>query len=191
MDQSDNKRHFDLSGKDEEFINKRGHRVTVTNYRSVVDQLIGEAKERGDFDNLRGQGQPLDLEENPFAGDQQLAYKMLKDNNFTLPWIEDRREVQAEVEALRDKMQHQWKLFGPQVIAMARGGQMAMAERRWAALSSQWGVAIDLLNRRIQAVNYSIPVQQLKLLTLSAEIELARLDIKPTVSAMLAHTQNN
>lgn len=194
MTDSTDERHFDLRDmqtNSDDRVNRRGHVLTGVNYKSVVDQLIEEAQERGDFDNLPGKGKPLNIDDNPFAGDMQMAYKMLKDNDFTLPWIHDRKRMQDEVDELRSKMSHQVQLFGPQVIAMARGGQQALAERRWAALNSQWIVAIEDINRRIKDVNYSIPVRKLELLTLALDIELTRLGVKPTLAEMLDATESH
>ena len=36
---------------------------------------IREAQERGEFDDLPGEGQPLDLAANPYAQDRELAFK--------------------------------------------------------------------------------------------------------------------
>lgn len=181
---NDPKRHVDLKAyrqeqqQDEQGrTNRRGHVLTGVNYKSIVDQLIEEAQERGDFDDLAGTGKPLNLDENHFAGDMQLAYKMLKDNDFTLPWIADRNDLLDEITKLRAKIKHQWALFGPQVVAMARGGQMPMAKRRWTALTAQWQVSIEMLNRRIQDVNFSIPVRRLEIVKLGIEAELTRIGV--------------
>src|SRR5262249_22060158 len=47
-------------------------------WESALDRILREARERGDFDNLPGTGQPLNLEEDPWAGEWALAYRVLK-----------------------------------------------------------------------------------------------------------------
>ncbi len=183
------KRHFDFN--EEELSGTRRHILTGANYKTVVDQIIHEAQERGDFENLPGKGKPLDLEENHWAGDMQLAYKMLKDNNFTLPWIADRNDMVEEIQAVRDKIKHQWQLFGPQVLAMANGGQLAMAERRYTALMMQWETAIGNSNRRIRDINHSIPVVKLKLVPLHLSTELTRIGAKPSLAEMRDSAESN
>lgn len=186
MNEEDKQRHFNLKEEREKRQRKRSKYIlTKTNYKSVVEELIQEAQERGDFDDLAGQGEPLDLEQNTFAGDMQLAYKMLKDNNFTLPWIEDRNRVMEDVKALREKIKYQWQLFGPQVLAMARGGQEAMATRRWTALLMQWTTLIDDINRRIKDVNFSIPARDLDVMTVGLDIELTRIGAHEKIEVML------
>lgn len=161
--------------KGEPNSNTRKYVVTRANYRSVVDELIEEAKERGEFDNLPGEGKPLDLDSNPYAGDNELSYKILKDNNFTLPWIMDRNELMDVIADYRERMKKQWDVHGPQLQAMMRGGQAPMAKSRWRALTSQWSTAIEAHNRRIDEVNMSIPVEHLKLHHLALDIELLRI----------------
>lgn len=69
-------------------------------WQSWADQAISEAQERGDFDNLPGQGQPLLIEENREAGDWEMAFHLLKNAEMSPPWMELNREVQAELAAL-------------------------------------------------------------------------------------------
>ncbi len=62
-------------------------------WESAIDQQIREAQERGDFDNLPGQGRPLPLE--PWEGDWALAHHVLRQAGETLPWISLGREIEA------------------------------------------------------------------------------------------------
>lgn len=69
-------------------------------WESWVEQAIREARERGDFDNLPGQGQRLTIEENREAGDWEMAYLLLKNGDMSPPWMELNREAQVEAAAL-------------------------------------------------------------------------------------------
>jgi DnaJ family protein C protein 28 len=66
-------------------------------WRSYVEERIQAALERGEFDNLRGTGRPLDLDVNTLAGDRALAYSVLKANGAPPREIELGREVDAEL----------------------------------------------------------------------------------------------
>jgi hypothetical protein len=71
-------------------------------YLKSVEQIINEAIARGDFDNLHGQGQPLDLTayfQTP--AEFRLAYKMLKDAGY----VPEELEMRAEIEALKGRLQ--------------------------------------------------------------------------------------
>src|SRR5579885_2892580 len=76
---------------------KRGGRARGRNWSDVVEELLEEARSRGDFDNLPGKGQPLKLDDNPYAGDRALAYSLLKNNNLAPPEIERGKEIDAEL----------------------------------------------------------------------------------------------
>src|SRR5215210_6918589 len=64
----------------------------------LVEKMIREAMEKGEFDNLAGRGQPIDLNEY-FATpeDMRLGHKMLKDANI----IPEELELLREAEELK------------------------------------------------------------------------------------------
>ena len=62
-------------------------------YQDYIEELIQEAQERGEFANLPGTGKPLELDDNPYAGDKTMAYHILKSNGFAPPEIELANEI--------------------------------------------------------------------------------------------------
>jgi hypothetical protein len=73
----------------------------LAQWESAVDQQIREAQERGDFDNLPGQGRPLPAE--PWDDEWGLAHHILRQAGETLPWISLARDIeraQLKLEAL-------------------------------------------------------------------------------------------
>ena len=68
---------------------------------SSIEETIRKAIERGEFDNLKGKGKPLDL-----TGyfntpeDLRMAYSMLKSNEFVPEEVEMLKEVAALKEQL-------------------------------------------------------------------------------------------
>ena len=69
---------------------QRPRRVPFTQYESWIDRQIRQAQERGDFDNLRGLGQPLtpdDPNVAAFAPDDAMGLKLLKNNGALPAWI--------------------------------------------------------------------------------------------------------
>src|SRR4051794_5609080 len=71
----------------------RGRRI----WRDLVEEILGEARENGEFDNLPGKGKPLRLEDDVYAGDKALAYHLLKNNDLAPPEIERGRQIDAEI----------------------------------------------------------------------------------------------
>jgi serine/threonine-protein kinase RIO1 len=167
--------------QDNDKPDRRKRHVPLTVFESVVEKQIQEAFERGDFDNLQGQGEPIRVEKNVYAGDKELAYKLLKDNNFTLPWIADRVEVTEAIEVFRGRMAYQYRLIAPEVRAMVRADQVAVASQRWSALISEWEAELASLNSRIGDVNLLVPVRNLEILLLTLGSELKRLGTSSNV----------
>jgi hypothetical protein len=67
-----------------------------------TDEQIRRAMQEGQFEDLPGQGRPLQLDEDPFEDpDWRLAHHMLRSAGYSLPWIETRREIEADLAAAR------------------------------------------------------------------------------------------
>ena len=63
-------------------------------WESLVDRLIRESMERGEFDSLSGTGEPIDLTENPFEDpDLRTANRLLRNAGFAPAWIEERTDI--------------------------------------------------------------------------------------------------
>lgn len=68
----------------------------------TVEKIIKEAQERGDFENLKGKGKPLDLNayfETP--EELRLAYSALKNAGIVSPEV----ELLQEITALKDRLE--------------------------------------------------------------------------------------
>ncbi len=99
----------------------------------IADRKIREAMEEGAFDHLEGAGEPLNLDENPFEDPSvRMAHRLLRNNGFAPAWIEEGREIDAEIRYLK-----------------ANFDLLDNAER---------GRRVYLLNRRIAAFNLKSPV---------------------------------
>jgi hypothetical protein len=64
----------------------------------LAEQRIREALERGEFDNLRGAGKPLDLDDDvdvdvDVPAELRAAYRILKNSGFVPPEVELRRDI--------------------------------------------------------------------------------------------------
>jgi DnaJ family protein C protein 28 len=144
-------------------------------WSSTMDELIEEAMRRGDFDNLPGKGKPLNLSKNPFAQDTELAYQLLKDNDYTLPWIAERKEVFRQIEVFREKLNRVWLRFrGEYRAARSETVQMSLS-LGWHERLTAWERQLKALNQRIGDVNLKQPDGQTELLKLSLDNELARI----------------
>jgi hypothetical protein len=67
--------------------------------RTLAESKIRAAIDRGDFDNLPGMGQPLQLEDlSHVPPELRMAYKLLKNNGF----LPEEMELQKEIHSLDD-----------------------------------------------------------------------------------------
>lgn len=123
-------------------------------WESLIDQKIREAIEQGEFDDLSGTGQPIDLSENPFEDpDWRLAHRMLRNAGFAPAWIEERKDIDAELEAVRTNLARVWK-----VRQNARGTEHSpSAEARWLKALDDFRGKASGLNRRIDLWNLKAP----------------------------------
>ena len=70
-------------------------------FDKIVEERIKNAQKKGDFNNLPGSGKPLDLDDNScVAEDLRLAYKILKNADFTPPEIEIKNEIKKTEDLL-------------------------------------------------------------------------------------------
>jgi hypothetical protein len=104
-------------------------------WQFIAERKIREAMEEGAFDHLEGAGKPLDLRENPFEDpSDRLANRLLKNNGFAPEWIEDAKEIAAEVRRLRARSE---------------------------VTTDDWQDRVASLNRRILAFNLKAPALSL------------------------------
>lgn len=110
--------------------------------------------EQGEFDDLSGTGQPIDLSENPFEDpDWRLAHRMLVGAGFAPAWIEERKDIDAELAVERMNLSRVWK-----VRQNARGTKHSpSAEARWLKALDDFREKVAELNRRIDLWNLKAP----------------------------------
>jgi hypothetical protein len=72
----------------------QGRRIVESTHEGLVDRLIREARERGDWDDTAYRGRPLpDGADEAYAGDWAAANRLLRDAGAAPPWIEADREA--------------------------------------------------------------------------------------------------
>jgi hypothetical protein len=84
-------------------LDEHGVRQVAPTWESLVDRQIREAMEEGKFNNLPLHGKPLPIEDDTFAGEWAMAFRMLRNAGAAPPWIEaDKtvRELLAKREAI-------------------------------------------------------------------------------------------
>ena len=121
-----------------------------------IEEHLRKAMAEGKFDNLPGKGKPLNMDEiNPHADPAwELAYRMLKESGYSLPWIETIKEIETDIEAARRDMQRAWKWY---VIYRAAEAPEEKVLPEWEGTLLRFKNKLDNLNKRIRDYNLQVP----------------------------------
>jgi DnaJ homolog subfamily C member 28 len=148
--------------------------MVVKGWESLIDKKIREAMERGEFDNLTGKGEPIDLSENPYEDpDWRTAHRMLRNAGFAPTWIEERKDIDAELAVERSNLARVWR-----IRQNARHTEYeSSAAFRWQKALETFRDKADQLNRRINAWNLKAPAVAFQRKRIDVEAEIKSLQI--------------
>ena len=137
---------------------------------SSIDELIRKAMEEGKFDNLPGKGKPLAMDDNPHEDPEwSLAYHVLRNGGFSLPWIEARQSIQEDLAVARQALLRSWQW---REAALTRKQPHEQVEAEWQRAVQTFKEAVDLLNKRITEYNLQAPANRFQLPRLQITQEL-------------------
>ena len=125
--------------------------------RSATGEIIQAAMREGAFDNLPGQGQPLQWDPHDFSGhDWELSHHLLKENGFAPEFIEIRKSIEADLEIARAdfKRAEKWA-----ENALTDNEDAQWLAKQWGGARSKFKAQIEYLNKRIRDCNLIIPAQ--------------------------------
>lgn len=128
-------------------------------FYDFIEEMIEEARERGDFENLPGTGKPLNLDDNSLAGEKAAGYRLLKSNGYAPPEIELLKEIRRESQRLE------------QIVVQLAAQGKALRKRRVPPFDSErraYNASVEKvlsayetklrdLNRKILTFNLTVP----------------------------------
>lgn len=136
-------------------------------WQDLVERRIQEAMATGAFDNLPGQGKPLDLVRNPYLDPSlDLAYGLLKSNGYVPEWIGRDQEIRAEIQAARARLRAAW----------VQHQDNPTDEAAWQASLARFEESLAQINRKIDDFNLVVPISGGERIHLRLADELRRLD---------------
>jgi DnaJ family protein C protein 28 len=150
-------------------------------WESAIERQIREAQERGLFDNLPGMGRPLELTPNPYAGDRELAFKVLRDAGYAPDWIEEDKDIRKRLDVARGVLSRRWAWHQERLQELADlSGSWAEAERSrtqaaWHGAVTAFREEVVGLNRAIRDLNLKMPGHHFQRLPIDARREVARI----------------
>ena len=117
-------------------------------WESLVDKLIRESMERGEFEDLSGKGEPVDLSENPFADPElRTAHRLLRNAGFAPAWLEDRKDIDSTLTRAQATLVRAKELYR---------GDMPN-DPRWQRAAHEFREIVGELNQRIRMYNLRAP----------------------------------
>jgi len=135
------------------------------NWQGLVEQRILDGIEQGLFDNLRGMGKPLNLDEDQFVPDDlKLAFRMLRSTGLAPLWVDLNKEIRNDIERLQRFREH----------VHSRGAGINPIEREH--LRKDCIRRVQEINAKIVDYNILAPSSQVHLHTLILSEELAKFD---------------
>ncbi len=132
-------------------------------WETGVDIAIRKAMEAGEFNNLPGEGQPLDLNVDPYTpADMQLAYKIMKQNGIAPDWIVQSKALDAKLDSWQTRLNAAHKHY-----------RTSNNIAGWITAKEKLGEDAEKLNKEIVAFNLKLPqaITHLPLLNLQRAVE--------------------
>lgn len=132
----------------------------------LVEDLIQEAMNRGEFKDLPGMGKPLKENtntRNPYV--DFVTYKLneiLIENGFTPEWIQLSKEIREEIQDLRKKL----------INARSKVGQIPLNykdEKTWKNIVENFKSKTKEINIKIDKYNLLVPILQKQMLHVKLE----------------------
>lgn len=134
-------------------------------WQGLVEQRILDGMERGMFDNLRGAGAPLNLDEDRFVPDEyKLAFRMLRSSGLAPLWVDLNKEIREDIARMHRFRAH----------VHAHWEQISVIEREHRR--GEYAKRVKEINSKILSYNIIAPSSQVHLGLLLLDEELARFD---------------
>lgn len=145
----------------------------MSSTEELVEEQIRKAQARGDFDNLKGAGQPLDLSENPYEPeDMRMANRILKNNDFTPYWIQLGKDIDADTERLWKEVEE----FKRYTLAFINEKHVAVTLKRFenkkASFYFEKRLELEKIKKKIMDYNLQCPTFRLGRPNIEVEDEM-------------------
>jgi DnaJ family protein C protein 28 len=137
----------------------------------ALEEILQRAIQEGKFADLAGKGKPLELYENPHEDpEKRIANKILANSGFLPGWIEERREIEANLKLSRNQLKAARELF---LDSDSENKGTELTE--WEDALSRFREQMAALNKRIESYNLEAPLIQLHLSKVDIRVEVDRI----------------
>jgi len=121
-----------------------------------IEELLKQAMQAGKFDDLPGKGKPLKLDDTSPHTDPEweLAYHLLREAGYSLPWIEQFREIDADLNNARAELS---QVFDWRQTVAPGALPASQVDAEWQRALAAFKSKITTLNKRIRDTNLQVP----------------------------------
>jgi hypothetical protein len=151
-------------------------------YESLIDKIIAEARERGEFDPPNTKNKPLAEDgAETWAGERALANKVLKNSGNAPPFLMKKREIEEQLEVQRTRLaryaMRRRRLHGEAEAVRPQDTTLAdalddRAEQDWAWAVRQFEEVLPKLNKEIELFNLMNKIPNLHKMKIRMEWEI-------------------
>jgi hypothetical protein len=155
-----------------------------SDYESLIDKLIQEARERGEFDPPNTKNKPLrDDTSEIMAGDTAMSNKVLKNGGYAPPFLMKKREIDDKLGEERARLaryaMRRKRLHGEADATRDENPTLATAlddraEHDWAWAVRKFEEALPKLNKDIELFNLMNKIPNLFKMKVRMEWEIER-----------------
>ncbi|XP_046390261.1 dnaJ homolog subfamily C member 28 [Ischnura elegans] len=119
----------------------------------LVEDLIQESMAKGEFDNLKGKGKPLEQQNyNPYVDfTTHKLNQVLIENGFTPEWITLQKEIGEDKAVIMERVAADRALLGPPPLRYSE-------EQKWKSILRDQELAVKDLNSKIIKFNLLVPL---------------------------------
>jgi len=148
----------------------------MSDWGSYIDRQIRKAIEDGEFNDLPGEGKPLNLDINENTPDEmQMAYKILRDAGLAPDWIMDGKALDAKVDELLGRLRRAARAYEAAMnLPNGTSVSRAQAESAWRNAQAKMTASAAKLNQEITTYNLKVPAGVTHKLTVNMGREIRR-----------------
>jgi DnaJ family protein C protein 28 len=149
----------------------------------IIDEIIRDARSKGEFSNLPGEGKPLNLDDDPHTPPHlRMAHKILKENDLVPDWIEQGRALDHKYETILETLHRAAREYRGALNDALRSPQPEQqrqrAERAWQQAQAVLRDEATKYNREVLPYNLKVPKGVTHKPVLNVEREVAKLGTK-------------
>lgn len=148
----------------------------MSSTEDLVENQIRKAMERGEFDNLKGNGKPIYFEENPYEPPgMRMVNKILKDNDFAPYWIDLGKQIDHDWEKIKQDLEY-FKKYTLMILSKKREKTaISRFENKKELFYYEKEKEIEKLSRKIIDYNLHCPTFRLGRANIIIEDEMKKI----------------